>query len=75
MNYLLRWTGELRSPATATPLQFLLAPLCDTSKNCKEAIFALGNGISRRKNQHPFPTREAILPISQIVKIGRPWPT
>ena len=24
--------------------------------NCKEAIFALGNGISRRKNQHPRPT-------------------
>ena len=27
--------------------------------NCKEAIFALGNGISRRKNQHPFPTRRS----------------
>ena len=27
--------------------------------NYKEAIFALGNGISRRKNQHPFPTRRS----------------
>ncbi len=26
-------------------------------KLCKEAIFSLGNGISRRKNQHPSPTR------------------
>ena len=36
--------------------------------NCKEAIFALGNGISRRKNQHPSPPREAILPISKSSK-------
>ena len=32
-------------------------------KLCKRANFALGNGISRRKNQHPRPTYEAILPI------------
>ncbi len=55
------WTGERcgrgrKLPRHCHPLQFLLAPLRDTSKNCKEAIFALGNGISRRKNQHPRPT-------------------
>ena len=48
---------------------------CEPNKLDELLHFALGNGISRRKNQHPFPTREAILPISQIVKIGRPWPT
>ena len=44
------WTGEYL-PRHYHPLQFLLAPLRDTSKNCKETIFALGNGISRRKNR------------------------
>src|SRR5699024_2087707 len=42
--------------ASCHPLQISLAPLRDTSEICKEAIFALGNGISRCKNQHPFPT-------------------
>ena len=37
--------------ASCHPHQISLAPLCGTSEICKEAIFALGNGISRRKNQ------------------------
>ena len=50
------WTGGAPLPRHCHPLQISLAPLCSTSEICKEAIFALGNGISRRKNQHPSPT-------------------
>ena len=50
------WTGGALLPRHYHPLQISLAPLCSTSEICKEAIFALGNGISRRKNQHPRPT-------------------
>ncbi len=49
-------TGGALLPRHYHPLQISLAPLCSTSEICKEAIFALENGISRRKNQHPRPT-------------------
>ncbi len=46
--------------ASCHPLQFPLKSFgFPGAGNCKEAIFALGNGISRRKNQTPFPTRRS----------------
>ena len=47
------------SAPPATPTTICLSfPLENSGRKlCKEAIFALGNGISRRKNQHPCPPR------------------
>ena len=49
------------SAPPATPTTICLSfPLENSGRKlCKEAIFALGNGISRRKNQHPRPTRRS----------------
>ena len=52
MNYVDRGAS---SPATATPSRFCCTPAEYGHKICKETIFALGNGISRRKNC-PAPT-------------------
>ena len=50
--------GEASSPATATLSRFCLNPADSGRKICKEAIFALGNKISRHKNR-PVPAVHA----------------